>query len=108
MRLELRRQAADRELARLRLIGGAALIGWIASVILVVASLSALSPAARGLSAVAWLALLGALGAAFAAQGRLGTAVGDPSAAVTAGAGGAAALWMLIAGLALSAIAMLF
>jgi hypothetical protein len=108
MRLELRRQAADRELARLRLIGGAALVGWIASVILVVARLGALSAAARGVSAAGWLLLLGALGAAFAAQGRLGTAVAAPSAPVIAGPGGVAALWLLIAGLAFSAIAMLF
>lgn len=107
MRLELRRQAADRELARLRLIGGAALLGWVAAVILVVARLGILTSAARGASAVGWLLLLGALGAAFAAQGRLGTAVTDPSAPVTAGPAGVAALWMLIAGLAVSAIAML-
>ena len=108
MRAELRRQAADRELARLRLIGAAALIGWIASVILVVARLGEMSMAARGLSAAGWLLLLGALGAAFAAQGRLGNAVTDPSAPVTAGTGGVATLWMMIAGLAVSAIAMLF
>jgi hypothetical protein len=108
MRVELRRQAADRELARLRLIGAAALVGWIASVILVVARLGALSGAARGVSAAGWLLLLGALGAAFTAQGRLGVAVTDPSAAISAGSGGAAALWLLIVGLALSAIAMLF
>src|SRR5512132_3377909 len=63
MRLELRRQAADRELARLRLIGGAALLGWIASVILVVGRLGILTDAARGVSAAGWLLLLGALGA---------------------------------------------
>jgi hypothetical protein len=108
MRAELRRQAADRELARLRLIGAAALIGWIASVILVVARLSAMSMVARGLSAAGWLLLLGALGAAFAAQGRLGNAVTDPSAPVRSGTGGVATLWMMIAGLAVSAIAMLF
>ena len=108
MRLELRRQAADRELARLRLIGGAALIGWIASVILVVTRLGILTSAARGISAASWVLLLGALGAAFAAQGRLGTAVTDPSTPVTAGPTGVAALWMLIAGLAVSAMAMLF
>ena len=107
MRLELRRQAADRELARLRLIGGAALIGWIASVIVVVARLETLSGPARGISVGGWLLLLGALGAAFAAQGRLGIAVTDPSAPMTAGRGGVAALWMLIAGLAVSAIAIL-
>src|SRR6478735_5406190 len=39
LRLELRRQAADRELARLRLLGGVALVGWIAAVALFVARL---------------------------------------------------------------------
>jgi hypothetical protein len=107
MRLELRRQELDRELARLRLIGGAALVGWIASVILVVVRLGTLSVAARGVSAAGWLLLLGALGATFAAQGRLGAAVGDPSAPVSGGQAGVAALWMLIAGLAVSAIAVL-
>src|SRR5689334_4779881 len=51
LRLELRRQAADRELGRLRLIGGAALIGWIASVIVVVIRLNEMTPAGRGLAA---------------------------------------------------------
>src|SRR5262249_37219808 len=37
MRLELRRQAADRELGRLRLLTGATLVGWIVSVVLLVA-----------------------------------------------------------------------
>jgi hypothetical protein len=108
LRAELRRQAADRELARLRLIGAAALIGWIASVILVVARLGAMSMVARGLSAAGWLLLLGALGGAFAAQGRLGNAVSDPSGPVTSGTGAVATLWMMIAGLAVSAMAMLF
>lgn len=108
MRLELRRQASDRELARLRLLGGAALIGWIAAVILVVARLGALSAAARGISAAGWLLLLGALGAAFTAQGRVGTAVADSTGPLEAGSGGTLSLWLLIAGLAVSAIALLF
>jgi hypothetical protein len=115
MRAELRRQALDRELARLRLIGGAALVGWIASVALVVSRLSVMSPPARGMAAAAWLLLLGALGAAFTAQGRAAASLpdvsmspsrveGQPSAAGLAGV----SLWLLIAGLALSAIALLF
>jgi hypothetical protein len=108
LRFELRRQASERELARLRLIGGAALIGWIASILVVVARIGVLSPAGRGLSATGWLLLLGALGSAFAAQGRLGAAVTDASAPITAGRGGVAALWLLIGGLAVSAIAILF
>src|SRR6188508_3237882 len=42
MRQELRRQATDRELARLRLIAGTALIGWIASVSVFVARTAAM------------------------------------------------------------------
>src|SRR3954471_3368883 len=79
LRMELRRQALDRELARLRLIGGAALIGWIASVIVAVLRLNELTPVARGLSAAAWLLLLGSLGAAFTAQGRLAQAATEPT-----------------------------
>jgi hypothetical protein len=108
MRLELRRQATDREIARFRLLGGAALIGWIASVILVLARLSALSIAARGIAAAGWLLLLGALAAAFAAQGRLGAAALDSSAPAGVVTGGVAALWLLVAGLAVSATALLF
>jgi hypothetical protein len=108
LRLELRRQAADRELARLRLIGSAALIGWIASVLLVVVRVNSLSPVGRGLSAAGWLLLLGSLGAAFSAQGRLNGAVTESSTPIDAGAGGTLALWLLIAGLAVSAMAMLF
>ena len=108
LRLELRRQAADRELARLRLIGSAALIGWIASVLLVVVRLNSLSPAGRGLSAAGWLLLLGSLAAAFSAQGRLSAVATESSSPIDAGTGGSLALWLLIAGLAVSAIAMLF
>src|SRR3954452_160523 len=96
MRLELRRQGSDRELARLRLMGGAALIGWIASVLLVVIRLAAMTTLARGISAAGWLLLLGSLGAAFAAQGRFTAVATDPSARIDTGSGGAAALWLLI------------
>ena len=107
LRLELRRQAAERELARLRFIGSGALIGFLASVLLVVVRLGALSPVGRGLSAVGWLLLLGSLGAAFAAQGRLSAAVTESSTPIDAGTGGSLALWLLIGGLAVAAIAVL-
>jgi len=106
MRLEVRRQAMDRELGRLRLIAAAALIGWITSFVLVAVRLSAMTPVARGLTAAGWLLLLGSLGAAFMAQGRV--TLTDSSVPVDASTGGAAALWLLIAGLAVSAIALLF
>src|SRR5215813_15225496 len=36
MRIELRKQAADRELSRLRLLGVAGMVGWVACMILLV------------------------------------------------------------------------
>jgi hypothetical protein len=63
----------------------------------------------------AWLLLLAALGVAFTAQGRVSAAVGQPVSASSAGAeiveagrGGIVALWLLVAGLACAAIAILF
>jgi hypothetical protein len=106
LRLELRRQAADRELGRLRLLGGAALIGWIASVAMFVGGFGAVSMASRIVVAVGWLFLLGALGTAFTAQGQVGAATAEGDRAVTTSAA-QMSLWLLIAGLAASAFSLL-
>jgi hypothetical protein len=108
MRAELRRQAADREIGRLRLLAGTALIGWIASVALFLARLGSATMPTRVVIALAWLLLLGALGAAFTAQARINTDRADTGASPAATAAAGAALWLLIAGLALSAISLLF
>ena len=109
MRAEIRRQAADREVGRLRLVAATAFVGWIASVALLVTRLATASGISRGIIAAAWLLLLGALGAAFTAQGRVGGAAADSSGPPTdAGPVGAAALWLLMAGLGLAAISLLF
>lgn len=98
MRMELRRQAVDRELARLRLLAGVALIGWIASIaVLFIHPSGVASHIVLGLG---WLLLLGALGTAFNAQGR----VVNKSDNVDAGA---LPLWLMIAGLAATAISLL-
>src|SRR5688500_4866430 len=94
MRAELRRQAADREVGRLRLLAGTALVGWIASVVMFLARLGSASTSARVVIAAAWLLLLGALGAAFTAQGHVGAETSDSGAALNAGKGAAAALWL--------------
>ena len=107
MRLELRRQAADREVGRLRMLAATALVGWIASVLVLGTRASDASMAARAVLGGGWLALLGALAAAFHAQGRLGAWVPDQSGPIDAGPGGAAALWFLVAGLALTALSLL-
>jgi hypothetical protein len=108
LRAELRRQAADREVARLRLLAGTALGGWIAAVAMMVVRLDTASTLSKGASAVGWLLLLAALGTAFMAQGQVSASVPGTSAPVEAGRQGAAALWLLIAGLACTAIALLF
>ena len=107
LRAELQRQAADREIGRLRLLAGTALIGWIASVALLLARLGSAGTPARVVIAVAWLLLLGSLGAAFTAQARIGADAPDAGSA-GGGPAAAAALWLLIAGLALAAISLLF
>jgi len=107
MRMELRRQAAERELGRLRLLAGSALVGWIASVSLLIARLGAMNGVARGVMAVGWLLLLAALGAAFTAQGRAGAYVPDVKEPFDVKSAGPIAVWLLIAGLGVSAVSLL-
>ncbi len=106
MRLELRRQAAERELSRLRLLAGAALIGWIAAVAMFAGGLAGASTAARVLLAGGWLLLLGALGMAFTAQSQVSNTTADGDRPVMTPASHAS-LWLLIAGLAASAFSLL-
>jgi hypothetical protein len=108
MRIDLRRHAADRESGRLRLLAALALVGWIASVAVVVSRLEAASVLSRGVAATGWMLLLAALGAAFTAQGRIGACDPEGHAPIDGGQASVAALWLLIAGLALSAASLLF
>src|SRR4051794_20190483 len=103
LRLEMRRQAIERELARLRLLAGTALIGWIASIVTLVFHHGGV--ASHAVLATGWLLLLGALGAAFAAQGRVNTRAFDARDPIDAGG---LPLWLLVAGLAATAISLLF
>ncbi len=106
LRLEIRRQAVDREIARHRLLAGASMAGWIVSVVLVAAGAAGESTAARVALAVAWMLLLGALGAAFTAERRVSAASLDSDDALDVGAG-AAAPWLLMVGLAATAVSLL-
>ena len=107
MRLELRRQAADRELGRLRMLVVISLFGWIASVLMLVARLPEVSNVSRAVLAVGWLLLLAALGSAFSAQARVGRDITIESVPGSHGAQAAAGVWLLIGGLGLSAISLL-
>ena len=106
LRQELRRQAADRELGRLRLLAVVSLAGWIASIGVFAAGIAGASVFARVLLAIGWMLLLGALGMAFTAQGQVGSVAPEGDRAVTTTAA-QASLWLLIAGLAASAFSLL-
>jgi hypothetical protein len=102
LRLELRRQAIDRELARLRLLAGTALIGFIAAIVVLFVRHSGVS--SRVALGAGWLLLLAALGTAFNAQGRVNTQALERSEHVDTGA---LPLWLLLAGLAATAVSLL-
>ena len=102
LRLELRRQAIDREVARLRLLAGTALVGFLASIAVLFIHPSGVP--SRVVLGMAWLLLLGAMGAAFNAQGRINAQPPDRSERVEAGA---LPLWLMIAGFAATAFSLL-
>lgn len=108
MRQELRRQAADRELARLRLVAATALIGWMASVIVFVVRVSAMPTYARAIMVAGWLLLLAALATSFNAQSRAGEEIVNGGDARAAALPGTVAVWLLTAGLAVAAVSLIF
>lgn len=106
MRMELRRQHADREIVRLRLLASVAMVGWIASVLILGWRLPLAGIAARSVLGAGWLCLLVALGAVFHLMGRVAREAQEantsPSAAATS-----LPTWLLMLGLALSAASLL-
>jgi hypothetical protein len=107
MRQELRRQAADRELGRLRMLAAVALVGWLASVLVLGTRIGDATTVARTALGAGWVLLLASLAFAFTAQGRINSFVPDHTAPVEAGSGATAALWLLVTGLALTAVSLL-
>jgi hypothetical protein len=103
LRLELRRQTIDREIGRLRLLAGAALIGWVASITVLFIHPSGIP--SRIVLGLGWLLLLGSLGAAFSAQGRINAQPPDRGERMDMGA---LPLWLMIAGLGATALSLLF
>jgi hypothetical protein len=110
LRLELQRQAADREIGRMRMLAGVAGSAWIGTLFL---SARLLGGGAGGRVALGlgWLLLLGAVAASFVAQSNVAAvdalAAGDDRLAVRSGASGAFALWLMIGGLILVGVAAL-
>jgi len=105
--LELRRQASDREIGRLRLLAGVAVASWIGTLFLS-ARLIGGSAGTRAALGAAWLLLLGAFASSFVAQSHVAAAASRPDARdVDSSVAGAFALWLIVLGLALVGVAVL-
>jgi hypothetical protein len=105
--LELRRQASDREIGRLRLLAGVAVASWIGTLFFSTRLLGG-SPGARSALGIAWLLLLAAFASSFVAQSQVAESAGRPDErAVDSGLAGAFALWLIVLGLALVGVAVL-
>jgi len=105
MRMELRRQAAEREISRLRLLGVAGMIGWIASVLLLVMRRD-VSHVTQGLLIAAAMLSLCSLGSAFIAQARISAYVLDNDRPLDTMAG-PLSLSLLLVALAVTAVSLL-
>jgi hypothetical protein len=112
LKLELQRQAGDREIGRLRLMAGVVVVCWIGTLFFS-ARLVGGPPGGRVMLGAGWLLLLVALSLSFAAQARVGRAlarIDEPSARyddLTAGAVGAVVPGLIVVGLAVIGLAVL-
>ncbi|HEV2982806.1 MAG TPA: hypothetical protein VGX46_00385 [Vicinamibacterales bacterium] len=105
LRLELRRQASDREIGRLRLLAGVSVACWIGTLFFSARLIGGPAGARVALGA-GWLFLLAAFASSFVAQSRVADAASrTDDVVVDSGVAGSFALWLIVAGLALVGIA---
>jgi hypothetical protein len=113
LRLELRRQAGEREVGRLRLLAAVAVASWLGTLFFSARIVSNAGGAGgRVALGVGWALLLAALASSFAAQSRVGAALdrideARPPRDVGSGLAGALAPWLIVAGLAVIGVAVL-
>ena len=109
LRLELRRQAGDREIGRLRLLAGVAVVAWLGTLFFS-ARLMGGPVSARAALGFGWLLLLAAVAASFNAQSRVAAALdamAPDDRSIASVAGGALTVWLIVGGLALICVAVL-
>ena len=112
LRLELQRQAGDREIGRLRLVAAAAVAIWIATLFLVP---HVAAGGARLALGAGWILLGAAVAASFTGQSRVTSDLDalardtgiSSSRAITSGVAGQLTVWLVLAGLALIGVAVL-
>lgn len=108
LKLELLRQAGEREVASLKAIGAAAIVGWLG--VLLLAARAGLTVPGRASLGAAALSLLGALVCVYLEQQRQvrAMAVADErlsvESATASGAAGTAAPWLVVVGYAAAAL----
>jgi hypothetical protein len=109
LRAELIRQAADREISRLRMLAGVAVASWLGTLFFSARLLSdGLWP--RVALGGGWLLLLGALAAAFVAQSHVGialTRLDGRAEGIPSSAAATLAPWLIVSGLAAIAFGVL-
>src|SRR5439155_7410898 len=109
LRLELRRQAGDREIGRLRLLAGMAAASWLGTLFLTLLPGRLMGGAVGTRVALGggWLLLLAAFGLTFIAQSQIAKSLDRDDERIQAGIAGDLALWFLVAGLAFVCLAVL-
>jgi hypothetical protein len=112
LRLELQRQAGEREIGRLRLLALVAVASWIATLLLGVRLMSGpVGP--RVALAAGWVVLLAAVAMSFMAQAHVGAELDrgdsttDPRDVASSGLAGGLVPWLIVIGLALVGLAVL-
>ena len=110
LRLELQRQAVDREIGRLRLTAGVAVASWLGTLFFSARFVDA-SLAVRVMTGCGWALLLGALAASFSGQSsitRMAARVdSDGDGALPTSPAGTVAAWLIVLGLAFVGAAVL-
>jgi len=108
--LDLRRQAGERDIGRMRLVSGVATAAWIGTLFFS-RHIGAGAVAPRVLLGAAWTFLVAAIAAGFLAQARVARTLsrveGAAAADVSAGVAGVVAPWLVVVGLMLAGIAAL-
>ena len=114
-KLELERQAGDREIGRLRLLAGVAAAGWLGTLLLVTLHGHAMGVGARVVLGFGWILLLAALAASFAGQANVANTLaaiarGEARATrrgISSGISGILTVWLIVAGFVFTSLALL-
>jgi hypothetical protein len=112
LKIDLLRQAGEREIGRLRLLAGLAVASWVGTLLFMTRLIEG-ATRGRVMLGVGWALLLVALALSFAAQGRIGRSFATIDLPTTrpedlsAGTVGGLVPWLIIVGLAMSGFAVL-